>query len=103
MRKDLRDFLYTQQVQATVELYSDWLMTGHSDEFMCFIPTQVKGESDKGFQLLLANLHSCYQLSQDKQRRAMETWSCLRKCGRTSSFPKRRRSQPSINFWIITS
>lgn len=47
MRKDLRDFLYAQQVQAPVELYSDWLLTGHVDQFMCFVPTQVKGEGDK--------------------------------------------------------
>ncbi|KAK1340439.1 hypothetical protein QTO34_019009 [Cnephaeus nilssonii] len=68
MRQHLRDFLYAQQVQAPVELYTDWLMVGHADEFMCFIPTQVKGESDKGFRLLLASPHSCYQLFQEKQK-----------------------------------
>ncbi|XP_070259246.1 protein-arginine deiminase type-6 [Myotis yumanensis] len=67
MRQDLRDFLYAQQVQAPVELYSDWLMIGHVDQFMCFVPTQVKGEGDKGFRLLLASPRSCYQLFQEKQ------------------------------------
>ncbi|ELK27939.1 Protein-arginine deiminase type-6 [Myotis davidii] len=67
MRKDLRDFLYAQQVQAPVELYADWLLTGHVDQFMCFVPTQVKGEGDKGFRLLLASPRSCYQLFQEKQ------------------------------------
>lgn len=47
MGKALRDFLYAQQVQAPVELFSDWLMVGHIDEFMCFIPTQDKREGDK--------------------------------------------------------
>ncbi|KAK2505508.1 hypothetical protein MC885_013518, partial [Smutsia gigantea] len=47
MSKALRDFLYAQQVQAPVELFSDWLMTGHMDEFMSFIPTQDKIEGEK--------------------------------------------------------
>lgn len=47
MSKALRDFLYAQQVQAPVELFSDWLMTGHTDEFMCFIPTHDKSEGKK--------------------------------------------------------
>nr|XP_044625742.1 protein-arginine deiminase type-6 isoform X3 [Equus asinus] len=68
MGKALRDFLYAQQVQAPVELFSDWLMVGHIDEFMCFIPTQDKREGDKGFRLLLASPSSCYQLFQEKQK-----------------------------------
>lgn len=38
MTKVVRDFLQAQQVQAPVELYSDWLTVGHVDEFMTFIP-----------------------------------------------------------------
>lgn len=34
----VQDFLQAQQVQAPVELYSDWLTVGHVDEFMTFIP-----------------------------------------------------------------
>ncbi|XP_010343836.1 inactive protein-arginine deiminase type-6 [Saimiri boliviensis] len=68
MSKTLRDFLYAQQVQAPVELYSDWLMTGHVDEFMCFIPTDEKSEGKKGFQLLLASPSACYKLFQEKQK-----------------------------------
>ncbi|KAF6110520.1 peptidyl arginine deiminase 6 [Phyllostomus discolor] len=68
MGKDLRDFLYAQQVQAPVELFSDWLMTGHMDEFMCFLPTPVKSEDEKGFWLLLASPSSCYRLFQEKQK-----------------------------------
>ena len=47
MSKALRDFLYAQQVQAPVELFSDWLMIGHIYEFMCFITTQFKVEGKK--------------------------------------------------------
>ncbi|XP_058574898.1 protein-arginine deiminase type-6 [Neofelis nebulosa] len=68
MSKALRDFLYAQQVQAPVELFSDWLMVGHIDEFMCFIPTQDKSEGEKGFRLLLASPSSCYRLFEEKQR-----------------------------------
>lgn len=38
MTKVVRDFLQAQQVQAPVELYSDWLTVGHVDEFMTFVP-----------------------------------------------------------------
>ncbi|KAF6345273.1 peptidyl arginine deiminase 6 [Rhinolophus ferrumequinum] len=68
MSKALRDFLYAQQVQAPVELFSDWLMTGHVDEFMCFIPTHDKSEGKKGFRLLLASPSACYKLFQEKQK-----------------------------------
>lgn len=47
MGKALRDFLYAQRVQAPVELFSDWLMVGHVNEFMCFVPTQDKSQGDK--------------------------------------------------------
>ncbi|KAB0402254.1 hypothetical protein E2I00_013719, partial [Balaenoptera physalus] len=39
MAKVVRDFLKAQQVQAPVELYSDWLYVGHVDEFLSFVPT----------------------------------------------------------------
>ncbi|KAM8792114.1 inactive protein-arginine deiminase type-6 [Rhynchonycteris naso] len=68
MSKALRDFLYAQQVQAPVELFSDWLTTGHVDEFMCFVPTQVNSEDKKGFRLLLASPSACYGLFQEKQK-----------------------------------
>nr|XP_008249781.1 protein-arginine deiminase type-6 [Oryctolagus cuniculus] len=68
MSKSLRDFLYAQQVQAPVELFSDWLMSGHVDEFMCFVPTDDKSGSKKGFLLLLASPSSCYNLFKEKQK-----------------------------------
>ncbi|XP_033698357.1 inactive protein-arginine deiminase type-6 [Tursiops truncatus] len=68
LSKTLRDFLYAQQVQAPVELFSDWLMTGHAYEFMCFIPSQYKVEDRKNFWLLLASPSSCYKLFKEKQK-----------------------------------
>ncbi|XP_063091676.1 protein-arginine deiminase type-6 [Cavia porcellus] len=67
MSKNLRDFLYAQQVQAPVELFSDWLMTGHVDEFMCFVPVEDKSNDSKGFRLLLASPCACYNLFREKQ------------------------------------
>lgn len=56
----LRDFLTAQQVQAPVQLFSDWLNVGHIDEFMTFVPAPTA----KGFKLLLASPDACYQLLQ---------------------------------------
>ncbi|XP_037010684.2 protein-arginine deiminase type-6 [Artibeus jamaicensis] len=68
MSKELRGFLDAQQVQAPVEIFSDWLMTGHVDEFMCFLPSPVQSKDEKGFWLLLASPSSCYRLFQEKQK-----------------------------------
>ncbi|XP_007459320.1 PREDICTED: protein-arginine deiminase type-6 [Lipotes vexillifer] len=68
LSKALRDFLYAQQVQAPVELFSDWLMIGHAYEFICFIPAQHKVEDRKDFWLLLASPSSCYKLFKEKQK-----------------------------------
>lgn len=38
MFKVVRDFLYAQRVQSPVELDSDWLLVGHIDEFLTFVP-----------------------------------------------------------------
>ncbi|KAM5248691.1 inactive protein-arginine deiminase type-6 [Ctenodactylus gundi] len=67
MGRRLRGFLQAQQVQAPVDLFSDWLMTGHMDEFMCFVPVDPRLKDTKGFQLLLASPSACYTLLQDKQ------------------------------------
>ncbi|ERE81130.1 protein-arginine deiminase type-2-like protein [Cricetulus griseus] len=64
MTKVVRDFLQAQQVQAPVELYSDWLTVGHVDEFMTFVP--IPGT--KEFRLLMASTSACYQLFREKQK-----------------------------------
>ncbi|XP_031761506.1 protein-arginine deiminase type-1-like isoform X2 [Xenopus tropicalis] len=63
MNKAVRDFLSAQLVQSPVELYSDWLMVGHIDEFMSFVPVPNK----KGFRLLLASPRMCLELFREKQ------------------------------------
>ncbi|KAM7098531.1 protein-arginine deiminase type-1 isoform 1-T1 [Molossus nigricans] len=63
MAKVVRDFLKAQQVQAPVELYSDWLFVGHVDEFLTFVPTL----DQKGFRLLLASPSVCLKLFQEKK------------------------------------
>ncbi|XP_062961781.1 protein-arginine deiminase type-1 [Cynocephalus volans] len=64
MAKVVRNFLQAQQVQAPVELYSDWLSVGHVDEFMSFVPTS----DQKGFRLLLASPSACLKLFQEKRK-----------------------------------
>uniref|UniRef100_A0A8B9RT44 Protein-arginine deiminase n=1 Tax=Accipiter nisus TaxID=211598 RepID=A0A8B9RT44_9AVES len=63
MAKAVKDFLVAQQVQAPVELFSDWLLVGHVDEFLSFVPAPDR----KGFRLLLASPSACYQLLKEKQ------------------------------------
>lgn len=64
MVKVVRDFLYAQEVQHPVELYSDWLVVGHVDEFMSFIPAA----DGKGFRLLLASPSAFYKLLKEKEQ-----------------------------------
>ncbi|NWI89997.1 PADI3 deiminase, partial [Pitta sordida] len=63
MAKAVWDFLVAQKVQAPVALYSDWLVVGHVDEFLSFVPAPDR----KGFRLLLASPSACYQLLKQKQ------------------------------------
>ncbi|XP_006883663.1 PREDICTED: protein-arginine deiminase type-1 [Elephantulus edwardii] len=63
MSRVVFNFLKAQQVQAPVELYSDWLSVGHVDEFLSFVPTS----DPKGFRLLLASPSACLKLFQEKR------------------------------------
>lgn len=47
----LREFLYAQEVQAPFEIYSDWLLVGHIDEIISFVPAP----SGPGFRVLIAS------------------------------------------------
>uniref|UniRef100_A0A8D2Q5F1 protein-arginine deiminase n=1 Tax=Varanus komodoensis TaxID=61221 RepID=A0A8D2Q5F1_VARKO len=62
--KDIQDFLYAQEVQSPIELYSDWLFVGHVDEFLTFIPAGDR----KGFRLLLASPSACFKLLKEKNQ-----------------------------------
>ena len=61
MMKMVSDFLYAQQVQAPIELYSDWLSVGHVDEFMSFVPARDRLR----FRLLLASPALAWQILKD--------------------------------------
>ncbi|XP_031762302.1 protein-arginine deiminase type-1-like isoform X2 [Xenopus tropicalis] len=65
MAKVVTDFLKAQLVQSPVELFSDWLLVGHIDEFMSFVPTHDK----KGFRLLLASPNVCLELFREKEKK----------------------------------
>nr|XP_033777414.1 protein-arginine deiminase type-2-like isoform X1 [Geotrypetes seraphini] len=63
MTKVVRDFIHAQEVQAPFELYTDWLLVGHVDEFLTFIPAPDR----KGFRLLLASPIACYKVLQKQK------------------------------------
>ncbi|MED6291718.1 hypothetical protein CHARACLAT_026443, partial [Characodon lateralis] len=58
MTKVVQDFLWAQKVQEPVALFSDWLLVGHIDEFMSFVPAPDR----KGFRLLLASPDAGYKI-----------------------------------------
>ncbi|XP_067442677.1 protein-arginine deiminase type-2-like [Thunnus thynnus] len=63
MTKVVQDFLWAQKVQEPIALFSDWLVVGHIDEFMSFVPAPDR----KGFRLLLASPDAGYKLFRDLQ------------------------------------
>ncbi|XP_072210313.1 protein-arginine deiminase type-2 isoform X1 [Excalfactoria chinensis] len=64
MTRVVRDFLFAQQVQAPVELFSDWLAMGHVNEFVTFVPSA----DAKRFRMLMASPAACYKLFRQKQK-----------------------------------
>ncbi|XP_040888846.1 protein-arginine deiminase type-2 isoform X2 [Toxotes jaculatrix] len=58
MTKVVQDFLWAQKVQEPIALFSDWLLVGHVDEFMTFVPAPDR----KHFRLLLASPDAGYKL-----------------------------------------
>ncbi|KAG7495069.1 protein-arginine deiminase type-2 isoform X1 [Solea senegalensis] len=64
MTKVVQDFLWAQEVQEPIALYSDWLVVGHVDEFMTFVPAPDR----KGFRLLLASPDAGFKLFRDLQK-----------------------------------
>uniref|UniRef100_A0A3P8N9Y8 Protein-arginine deiminase n=1 Tax=Astatotilapia calliptera TaxID=8154 RepID=A0A3P8N9Y8_ASTCA len=58
MTKVVQDFLWAQKVQEPIALFSDWLLVGHVDEFMTFVPAPDR----KGFRLLLSSPDAGYKL-----------------------------------------
>ncbi|TKS70755.1 Protein-arginine deiminase type-2 [Collichthys lucidus] len=64
MTKVVQDFLWAQKVQEPVALFTDWLLVGHVDEFMTFVPAPDR----KGFRLLLASPDAAYKLFKGLQK-----------------------------------
>ena len=58
MMPEVRRFLYAQKVQSPVEIYTDWLVVGHVDEIVCFVPAN----NAIGFQMLLTSPNRCRAL-----------------------------------------
>ncbi|KAM9859834.1 protein-arginine deiminase type-2 isoform 2-T2 [Aulostomus maculatus] len=63
MTQVVQDFLWAQKVQEPIALFSDWLLVGHVDEFMTFVPAPDR----KGFRLLLASPDAGYKLFRSLQ------------------------------------
>ncbi|XP_042614774.1 protein-arginine deiminase type-2-like [Cyprinus carpio] len=63
MTQVVQDFLWAQKVQAPIALYSDWLVVGHVDEFMTFVPAPDR----KKFRLLLASPDAGYKVFKSLQ------------------------------------
>lgn len=82
MHQALWDFLGAQLVQAPIKLYSDWLLVGHIDEFLSFVPAP-----NQGFRLLLASPRSCYKLFQELLKQGH---------GETVLFEGKNKKQPKI-------
>ncbi|OXB78078.1 UNVERIFIED_CONTAM: hypothetical protein H355_007220 [Colinus virginianus] len=55
------------QVQAPVELFSDWLAMGHVNEFVTFVPSP----DAKRFRMLMASPAACYKLFRQKQKEGL--------------------------------
>uniref|UniRef100_A0A8C1K1L9 Peptidyl arginine deiminase, type II n=1 Tax=Cyprinus carpio TaxID=7962 RepID=A0A8C1K1L9_CYPCA len=65
MTQVVQDFLWAQKVQEPIALYSDWLVVGHVDEFMTFVPAPDR----KKFRLLLASPDAGYKVFKSLQKK----------------------------------
>lgn len=63
MTQVVQEFLWAQKVQEPVALYSDWLVVGHVDEFLSFVPAPDR----KKFRLLLASPDAGYKVFKSLQ------------------------------------
>ncbi|XP_074916505.1 protein-arginine deiminase type-2-like [Chelonoidis abingdonii] len=95
MTKVVRDFLYAQQVQSPVELYSDWLTVGHVDEFVTFVPLPDK----KQFRMLMASTSACYKLFREKQKEGHGEATMFKGKLLHTCFPAKRGSQQWRTVW----
>ncbi|XP_074074391.1 protein-arginine deiminase type-4-like [Macrotis lagotis] len=64
VNQNLRKFIYAQNLQEPLELFSEWLLEGNVKGFLAFVPANDR----KGFRLLLASPSACYQLFRMEQK-----------------------------------
>ncbi len=57
MTLSMRDFLDYQIVQKPFQLYTDWLLVGHVDEMVSFIPDRSKPEEPDKFKVVMPSSH----------------------------------------------
>ncbi|XP_051844368.1 protein-arginine deiminase type-4-like [Antechinus flavipes] len=88
----LRRFIYAQNVQDPLELFSEWLLEGNVKEFLTFVPAS----DGKGFRLLLASPNACYELFKREQSQGYGLASVLDKVDR-SLLSYTERVKMSIN------
>ena len=61
-QKSLVDFIEAQVVQGPVALDSGWLLVGHVDEFISFVPFPGAGLGAKAFKVLLASPKRAFEI-----------------------------------------
>ncbi|WOI09818.1 protein-arginine deiminase family protein [Thalassospira lucentensis] len=57
-----RDFMAAQNMQTPIILDTDWLLVGHVDEMMTFVPDNNPGNAFKKWKLLVASPAEAYRL-----------------------------------------
>lgn len=61
-----KNFFQAQQIQRPVEVDTSWLMVGHSDEIVAFVPVVVgSAAGGPSFRLLLASPQRAYEILRD--------------------------------------
>lgn len=60
---DWKSFLKKQVVQEPIEICTEWLLVGHVDEIISFVPSS----EGKGFKLLLASPRLAYEILNDNK------------------------------------
>jgi protein-arginine deiminase len=65
MDAELVAFLKAQRVQAPIPVETSWLVVGHVDEILSFVPFANPGNPYKRWKLLLASPRRAYQILRD--------------------------------------
>lgn len=71
MTQVVQEFLWAQKVQEPIALYSDWLVVGHVDEFMTFVPAPDRKVNAVLFQCAYNNIICCMHCMHDLKSRVL--------------------------------